>query len=75
MDNKPSLDDDDDDDDDNNLILESVYSLKFIKVSNDMVLIRQSSDSKGSSGVENIQGDGEFDNKQKYSIKDKRQYL
>jgi len=37
--------------------------------------IGKSSESKGSNGVEKIERDGEFDNKHKYSIKDKRQYL
>jgi len=37
--------------------------------------IRKSSESKGSSGVEKMEGDGEFDNKEKYSIKYKRQCL
>jgi len=31
--------------------------------------IRKSSESKGSSGVEKMEGNGEFDNKQNYSIK------
>jgi len=35
----------------------------------------KSSESKGRSSVEKMEGDGEFDNKQKYSIKDERQCL
>jgi len=34
---------------------------------------KQCSESKGSSGVEQLEGDSEFDNKLKYSIKCKRQ--
>jgi len=37
--------------------------------------IRKNSESKGSSSVDKMEGDGEFDNKQKYSIKDKKQLV